>query len=177
MPGGGLADSALRRSRFASAREEPRKGEPQPGRRCGEVRLAREGAAGRLASPGAALAHRAGRPRRDLLMSREASSGLLPAACPAGTARRPDAATWSLRAATWATRGRAGSGAGGHAHLNLTSAAFTLGARPRHAPALTPPANLASPLTLCDVAGAGCRFGGGAWRSRSGCCRAVGLRR
>lgn len=31
-----------------------------------------------------------------------------------------------------------------------------LGARPRHAPALAPPANLTSPLTLCDVTGAGC---------------------
>lgn len=132
-PSGGAASPRRGRSRG--------KGNRSPGATAGRSRLAREGAAGRLASPGAALAHRAGRPRRDLLLSLEASSGLLPAACPAGTARRPDAATWSLRTATWATRGRAGSGAGGHAHLNPTSAAFTRRApqtRPRADPACQP---------------------------------------
>lgn len=75
---GGLADSAQRRSRFASARAEPRKGNGDPDAAAGRSRLAREGAAGRLASSGVVLAHQAGRPRRDLLLSREASRGSLP---------------------------------------------------------------------------------------------------
>lgn len=49
MPAGGLADSAQRRSRFASARAEPRKGNGGPGAAAGRSRPAREGAAGRLA--------------------------------------------------------------------------------------------------------------------------------
>lgn len=69
-PSGGAASPRRGRSRGrgTAARAPPR----------GGPALAREGATGRLASPGAALAHRAGRPRRDLLLSREASSGFLP---------------------------------------------------------------------------------------------------
>lgn len=58
--------------------EEPREGNGGRGAATGRSRLAREGAAGRLASPAATSAHRAGRPRRDLPLSREASPGSLP---------------------------------------------------------------------------------------------------
>lgn len=120
----------------------PGKGRGGPGAAAGRSRRVREGAAGRSPRPV--------QPRPTRLSVPSATSRChVRRARPAETARRPVAASGrprELAATTWAARGRAAGGAGGHAHLSPTSAA--LGPRaPRTRPRAGPALQLALPLT------------------------------
>lgn len=138
----GPAEETLRLSAGRAA-GGPGKGSGGPGAAAGRSRLAREGAAGRLPRPAQPWPTRLVVPAATSRCHvREASTGVLPLPAPRGPLAAPPPPPGA--AGHHQSRARTSRRQRGRARAPEPDVS---GARPRHAPALTPPANPASPLT------------------------------